>query len=167
MTGESNKFLAKKDVFTIGQMATEMNQCEKVDVSVLDKENFNIWEEFLNKHFKDLPVGFTKFYCFEFYGGTVAMERLCSEVEDNETKVKELVRDPANAKEAILKELFGLPPDASLEDIINAPLLLPKLPAKELKETKLESLAKKFPAIPSILLPRGKNLPEESKRGNS
>ena len=76
------------------------------------------------------------------------MKRLCSDEEDNETKMKELVRDPANAKEAILKELFGLPPDASIEDIINAPLLLPKLQAKELKETKLESLSNKFPVIP-------------------
>jgi len=67
-------------------------------------------------------------------------------VKENATKVRELVRDSANAKEAILKELFDLPPDASLEDIINAPLQLPKLQAKELKERKLESLSKKFPA---------------------
>ena len=149
VTGESNKYLAKKDVFTIGQIATEMNKCEKVDVSVLGQESFNIWEDFLNKHFKNLPVGFTKFYCYEFSGGSVAMKRLCSDVTDNEVVVKEIVRDPANAKKTILKELFDLPPDASLDDIINASLLLPKLPAKELKPSKLESLAKKFSCIPS------------------
>ena len=148
MTGESNKYLAKKDVYTIDQIASEMNKCEKVTVSVLDQDSFYIWEEFLNKHFKDLPSGFTKFYCFEFSGGSVAMKRLCSEVEDEEIVVKEIVRDP-NARKTILRELFDLPPSASLEDIVNATLLLPQLPSKELKPTKLVSLAKKYSCIPS------------------
>ena len=35
ITGESNKFLAKKDIFTIDQMAVEMNKSANVNVEVL------------------------------------------------------------------------------------------------------------------------------------
>ena len=166
VTGESNKYLAKKDVFTVDQIATEMNKCEKVNVSVLQQDSFFIWEEFLDKHFRDLPVGFTKFYCFEFTEGTVAMKRLCTEVTDDQMIVKELARDPANARKTILRELFDLPTSASLEDIVNATLLLPKMPSRELKQRKLESLAKKFSCIPSEFLsfyPGGEAFLDKSK----
>ena len=166
VTGESNKYLAKKDVFTLDQIATEMNKCEKVNVSVLQQDSFFIWEEFLDKHFRDLPVGFTKFYCFEFTEGTVAMKRLCTEVTDDQMIVKELARDPANARKTILRELFDLPTSASLEDIVNATLLLPKMPSRELKQRKLESLAKKFSCIPSEFLsfyPGGEAFLDKSK----
>ena len=153
MTGESNKFLAQKDIFTIDQMALEMNKCPNVDVQVLGRDSFYVWDEFLNKHFKDLPQGFTKFYCFEFETGTCAMKKLCTEEsEENEVYVKELLKDPINGKRDILNELFSLPADASSQDILRAPLKLPKLPEREIKPSKLESLAKKYTCIPKEFL---------------
>ena len=153
ITGESNKFLAKKDIFTIDQMAVEMNKSSNVNVEVLRDENFYVWEEFLNKHFKDMPTGFTKFYCFEFINGTCAMKKLCAEnSEENQVIVKDLLKDPINGKKIILNELFALPADATRQEIFSAPLKLPKLPGRELKPSKIESLAKKYSCIPKEFL---------------
>ena len=161
VTGESNRFLAHKDLFTIDQLAEEMNKCPNVEVQVLRSDSFYVWEDFLNKHFKDLPQGFTKFYCFEFEMDTCAMKKLCSEVsEGNEVCVKKLLKDPINGRRNILKELFSLPADATSQDILRAPLKLPKLPERELKPSKLESLAKKYSCIPKDYLkyyPGGKD----------
>ena len=153
VTGESNRFLAHKDLFTIDQLAEEMNKCPNVEVQVLRSDSFYVWEDFLNKHFKDLPQGFTKFYCFEFEMDTCAMKKLCSEVsEGNEVCVKKLLKDPINGRRNILNELFSLPADATSQDILRAPLKLPKLPERELKPSKLESLAKKYSCIPKDYL---------------
>lgn len=169
VTGESNKFLAQKDLFTIDQLAEEMNKCPNVDVQVLGSDSFYVWEDFLNKHFKDLPQGFTKFYCFEFERDTCAMKKLCSEAsEEDEVCVKKLLKDPINGKKDILNELFSLPTDATSQDILRAPLKLPKLPERELKPSKLESLAKKYTCIPKDYLkyyPGGKDY-IENKRAN-
>ena len=48
---------------------------------------------------------------------------------------KELLKDPVNGKKALFKELFDLPP-AILQDIVIAPLLLPRLPSTDLKQYK-------------------------------
>ena len=152
ITGESTRHLRKKDLFTIDQLCTEMNASKNVTVSVLHSEQFFKWENFLNKHFKDLPLGFTKFYCYEFSEGCVAMKRLCTESSEEEAVVKQLVKDPVNARKVILEELLGLPPTASLQEILKAKLRLPKLPEKLLKPKKLESLSKKYSCIPTEYL---------------
>ena len=153
ITGESTRFLIKKDLFTIDQLAVEMNKCPKVNVTVLNSDSFYEWESFLDKFFRDLPPGFSKYYCFEIVDGSISMKRLCSESEsDNDGKHKDLLRDPLNGRKAILQELFGLPPDASRKDIINAKILLPNAPRKELTDAKLESISKKFSCIPKEYL---------------
>ena len=74
----------------------------------------------MNKYIKDLPVGFSKYYCFEFREGVVAMKKLCTESSEEEQVVKELMKDPENAKREILKELFNLPVDTSREVILSS-----------------------------------------------
>ena len=78
--------------------------------------------------------------------------------------VKDLLKDPINGKGRILNELFALPADATNQEILSAPLKLPKLPGRELKPSKIESLAKKYSCIPKEFLvyyPGGEaNLPE-------
>ena len=152
ITGECARFLKMKDLFTIEQMAMEMNASKNVNVSVFDSETFFHWEHFLNKYFKDLPVGFSKYYCFEFSEGVMAMKKLCTESSEEEQVVKELIKDPENARREILKELFNLPVDASREVILSSQLRLPRMQKKEVKPSKLESLSKKYSCIPSEFL---------------
>ena len=48
----------------------------------------------------------------------------------------------------LTQDLFGLPPTATLAEVLAAPLKLKALPARELSEKKVESLAEKFATIP-------------------
>ena len=153
ITGQANKFLHKKDIFTINQMQEELDKCPNISVQVLQPEDFYDWENFLNKFFQDMPAGFTKNYCFEFNGGNVAMKRLCSEDAGQKVFVKELLKDQVHGKKAMLKELFDLPASATLEQIVNPPLQLPRMVPKDLRQSKIESIAKKFDVIPPEHLP--------------
>ena len=67
-------------------------------------------------------------------------------------------------KTVILYEMFGLPGDASLEQIINTSTRLSKLKVKLISEKRLESIKKKCEVIPNEYLlyyPEGdKNLSE-------
>ena len=48
-----------------------------------------------------------------------------------------------------MKEMFNLPPYATLEEIINTPLKLPLQPAKPLAISKIKSISNKLPYIPA------------------
>ena len=61
------------------------------------------------------------------------MKKLCSVTEDDiETKV--LVENVEATRVAVLEELFGLPPDASLAEIVNTNPRLAKMKVKYISE---------------------------------
>ena len=69
-------------------MATEMNGSKNVDVSVLHQNQFFKWDSFLDKYFKDMPQGFTKYYFFEFTDGIVSMRKLSNLESPEEVAVE-------------------------------------------------------------------------------
>ena len=76
------------------------------------------------------------------------MKRLCTEVSEEEIVSKVLVENVEATKTAILAELFGLPADASLADIITTPPKLPSFEVKQISEKRLASIKKKYEVIP-------------------
>ena len=95
-----------------------------------------------------MPLGFTSYYCFEISDGKVIMKKLCTTTPESETVSKVLVENVAAVRTAVLEELFDLPDDASLEDVIKAPLKLPRFKVKEISDKRLKSIKKKYPVIP-------------------
>ena len=61
---------------------------------------------------------------------------------------KDLVENVDDVKSAILNEVFGLNGDATLTEILSAPLKLPKLQSKPIPEKRLASIKKKYETIP-------------------
>ena len=101
-----------------------MNKSKNVCVSVLKSDKFFQWEHFLNKHFKDMPSGFTKHYYFKFKDRGVKMSKLADlERGLEDTEVPDLVKNrDTGARQAILKELCELTAEATGADIVNAEL---------------------------------------------
>ena len=96
ITGECGRLLLNKNVYTVEDMAKVMNGSKNVIVSVLEGDKFFQWDHFLNKHFKDMPQGFTKFYYFEFEDGKVEMSKLANlelERPEEDTEERDLVRN--------------------------------------------------------------------------
>ena len=77
------------------------------------------------------------------------MRRTCSDDDDKVVLPKDLLRNPETGRKVLLEKLFDLPPSATKSEFVNATLKLPRLPPKALKQTKLESITKKFPVIPA------------------
>ena len=78
------------------------------------------------------------------------MKKLRVDAPVDEIVTKILVENVDDVRTAILGDLFGLPPDASLEEIVNAPLRLYKMKIKTISEKRWTSIKinKKYPAIP-------------------
>ena len=111
------------------------------------------WADFLKKHFKIMPAGYTFNHFFEFYNGECTMRRFCDTPDSEATNFK-MCLDPQATKLAILRELFVV---NDLKDASMIRLTLPKNGGKELAKSKLVSLAKKLffsTRTVSKLLPR-------------
>ena len=147
-TAEINRCVRKKNIYTSQQMCRELSEVKKAEIHVLDPLHFYEWEPLLNKFFKDLPVGFTSYYCYELSEGVVKMKRLSEDTPDSIFEQKTLVENVEATRIAILDELFGLPPDASLADIVKSKPKLANIKIKTLPEKRLESIKKKYPVIP-------------------
>ena len=117
-TAELNKCLRNKNLYTVDQMKEELKAVKDTEVFVLESGDFYEWEDVLNKYIKDMPSGFTSFYCFELVGGKVAMKKFCNEAVEEDVMTKDLVENVDAVKSAILNEVFGLIGDATLTDII-------------------------------------------------
>ena len=92
-TAELNNCLKNKNLYTAGQIKEELKMLKNTDVYNLESGHFYDWESVLDKYMKDMPPGFTSFYCFEISGGTVTMKRLCSEALDEDIVTKVLVEN--------------------------------------------------------------------------
>ncbi len=115
---------------------------------VMETGQFYDWSV-LMKFFKKLPTGFTENYMFEHYDGSVVYKKLLS-TNDSDASIHIFTPTMAESRKAILKDLFGLKADASIQDIISAPLRLPVTPERKLSATKVASIRNKFPMIPSV-----------------
>lgn len=176
-TAELNNCLKNKNLYTPLQIKEELKRMKNAEVHILQADHFYDWESMLDKYIKDMPPGFTFYYCFEIVGGRVSMKKLCSEVSDEEVVTKVLVENVGLVRSAILKEMFGLDGDADLEEIIAAPLRLPKLEPNPISEKRLASIKKKYVTIPRQHLwyyPEGEeciaaatNSDEKSEEGGS
>ena len=159
-TAELNSCLSRKNLYTAQQVCQELQKVKNAETFILEKDHFYDWETFLDKYIKDMPPGFTFFYCFEIAEGKVTMKKLCVDTPVDEIVTKILVENVDDARTAILEDLFGLPPDASLQEIVNAPLRLSKMKIKTISEKRLTSIKKKYPVIPKEHLwyyPEGEN----------
>ena len=81
------------------------------------------------------------------------MKKLCNDTPENEIV---FVQDVIGTKSAILKEMFDLPINATLDDIVNAEVRLPKLEVQTITEKRLKSIKKSyeenmFPTIQRVL----------------
>ena len=81
------------------------------------------------------------------------MKKLCTETPENEVVTKVLVENVEATRTAILKELFDLPSDTTVDVIINTPLRLPKMEVKSISEKRLKSIKKKYRVIPAEHIP--------------
>ena len=147
-TAELNSCLKKKNLYTAKQVCKELQALKNSEAFILEKEHFFEWEAFLDKYIKNMPPGFTSFYCFEISGGSVVMKRLCTEVTGEEIETKVLVENVEATKIAILAELFGLTANATLEEIITTPPRLPRFQVKQISVKRLASIKKKYEVIP-------------------
>ena len=147
-TAELNNCLKNKNLYTPLQIKEELKQMKNAEAHILQGDHFYEWECLLDKFIKDMPPGFTFYYCFEIVGGRVSMKKLCSDVSDDEVVTKVLVENVGMVRSAILQEMFGLDGDADLEEIIAAPLRLPKLDPNPISEKRLASIKKKYVTIP-------------------
>ena len=130
-------------------MKEELKAVKDTEVFVLESGDFYKWEDVLNKYIKDMPSGFTSFYCFELVSGKVVMKKFCNEaVEEDDVMTKDLVENVDAVKSAILNEVFGRSGDATLTENLATPLKLPKLQSKPKPEKRLASIKKKYETIP-------------------
>jgi hypothetical protein len=143
--------IRKKNVWAPEQLVSNFNEVKNVRASFIAAEDgvFRQWGAFLKKHFVRPPTGFTKFHCYEYERAAVHYKYL-STTDESEARDHCFVTNGAQdyVRRAVLKELFGLGPSASLADILNAPLLLPLSPCRALTTKKRLSLSKKLPLIP-------------------
>jgi hypothetical protein len=107
---------------------------------------FRDWEPILSKYLTKLPGGFTSYHYFEVESGRCVYKLTAA--EDGESFSHTFTRNVEWARNGLLKELFGLPPGATIYQIVHARLNIPELPLRVLTEKKIESLAEKYPTIP-------------------
>ena len=131
---EINRCLRKKNLYTAQQIRSELSAVKEVEIYILDAKHFYDWETLLNKFFKDMPVGFTKYYCFELSDGQVTMKRLSDDTPEAGIETKVIVENFEATRIAFLDELFCLPPDSSLTDIVNSKHRLAKLMVKPISD---------------------------------
>ena len=148
-TAEINRCLDKKHLYTEHQVSQELQTLQNDETFLLNNEHFFYWEALLNKYINDMPAEFTSFNCFEIANGKVTMRKLSEDDSNQEVVTKVLVENVAATKSAIIAELFGLPSDATLDEIILAPIKLPKLEENIIPEKRLSLIKKKYQTIPS------------------
>ena len=152
-TAELNRCLRAKNLYTPQEICRELQALKNAETFILENENFYDWGSFLDRYIKNMPLGFTSFYCFEISEGRVTMKKLCTETPENEVESKILVENVEATRVAILKELFDLPSDTTLDTIVNTPVRLPKLEVKPISEKRLKSIKKKYKVIPKEHIP--------------
>eukprot|EP00732_Lithocolla_globosa_P001247 Lithocolla_globosa_v1_NODE_586_length_3676_cov_4.989506.p1 type:complete len:526 gc:universal NODE_586_length_3676_cov_4.989506:2205-628(-) len=144
-----NRSIKNLNIYLPSDLITQYNGVKSVRAEFIetDHNRFRQWDEFLNKHFKALPTGFSSKYCFEYHHGAVTYKRTVL-TPDDDAEIHVFCQNPVLTRKVVLDELLGLAEDASLEQIVSAPLKLPISDALTLTSTKLKSLAKKYSAIP-------------------
>ena len=154
------------NLFTLGQIAERANNVKGVTAQWLRPDDsdkpFRVeWAEVLNKHFKDLPGGFTtKYHFFEFRSGYVTYRHLAT-TDDKDAFTIKLVDSLKGLRTKLLIELFGR---CDTSDLCFKDVLLPLHPGKSLKLTKLKSLAKKYFSIPQKFLKYYPEVPVDEKK---
>jgi hypothetical protein len=145
--GHCRKAMKGKNIYHPSELVAAFNTVKNVRAHFITYEAavFRDWEGTLSKYFTKLPVGFTSFFYFEVSDGR-CVYKYTGDSEDS--SVHAFTRNAEWARSGLLRDIFGLPPTATLADILKAPLKLPVLPPRELNEKKVESLANKYPTIP-------------------
>ena len=141
------------NLFTIGQITELCNRVKGINSEWLQPDDSDVpfrveWGTFLNKFFKNLPVGYTNNYFFEFSQGFVTFRRMGTSPDAETTSVRLIEVTPAIRK-TLRTELFG---NQDGSTITMRDLTLPKHAGKTLTKKKLESLSKKYFSIPKKYL---------------
>ena len=137
------------NLYTLGQITEQCNKVKNVNAVLLKPDDsdspFRVnWGSFLNKHFRQLPSGYTENHFFEFSGGCVTFRRLAT-TPDSEASYLRMINPTPGTKTGLLMELFGKPDLGSLSML---DLTLPVNPGRTLTQKKLKSLAQKYRTIP-------------------
>lgn len=143
------------NLYTPQQIVERCNTVNSVCAEFLDHSSperpfFTGWVTLLNKHFRNMPGGFTSFYFFEMDKGVVTYRHTAT---DTATATHNLLRGDCDAiRRAILQELVGVKSvDALTATSINT-LRLPRHKGNVLKKKKVMSISNKYFSIPTQYL---------------
>ena len=149
VTGWCRRSCAGRNLYTPDAIATRCNTVKGISAEVLkpddDCKPFRVgFQDFLNKHFVDMPAGFTQHYFFEFTNGWVFYRHLLDTREEDVVKMK-ICNDTESFRKMLVKELFGV---SNLQEAEFKRLSLPVHKGNKLSRSKIVSLGKKYFAIP-------------------
>jgi len=137
------------NLYTLEDIVRCANEVGRISAQLLkrtsDERPFRVgWGALLNKHFNDLPSGYTFNHFFEFFGGNCYMRHLESSPVSEMTVIRMFSNTPA-ARKALCQDLFGTDTveGASFEE-----LKLPSHGGNRLTQKKLKSLNEKYFSIP-------------------
>ena len=142
--------IKNKNIYNPNDLEKEINKVKNIKANFFAHTDrwrpcFDKWDQFLGKHLKKLPAGFTNNYVFEFFKGEVTMKHLITE---NETKKNNLCKlDESTTRRNLWNELFG---GTRKQNVTMQDVTLPRLECKELDINKIKSLAKKYHSIPAV-----------------
>lgn len=147
--GQCKNSIKGLNLYTLAQITERFNSVKGVNAEWLRGDDsdrpFRVgWGSILNKYFKDIPGGYTKFYFFEFTGGYLTYRRLANS-PDSDAISLQLIDLKPGVKEKLLVELFG---KTDVENLRMTDLNLPKNQGKVLGDKKLKSLSEKYFSIP-------------------
>ena len=137
--------LQRQNLFLPEQIAQQMNTVKNMEAEVVTT-GFYDWS-ILKEYMTDLPGGFTSKYMFEFCNGKVSYNRLYTDFDDF-SHIHAFTSNPYTIRGILLKEIFGLGPNASPKEIAMAPLKLPLLKEKKLTASREKLINMKLPDIP-------------------
>jgi hypothetical protein len=143
---QAKNLLRGRNWFCPQEMADRVSTGKNMRAAVLTRDDFQDWEPTLGKYFKRLPVGFTRTYKWLFEDGVLRMYGTAD--SDEPVHTMEWAPNVTVMRKALLHDIVRLPATATLEDIVVTPTVLPKLPLKDIADTKLESLLKKLKMVP-------------------
>lgn len=144
-----------RNMFCPIEIAKTCDEVKGVSAEFLDHRDskrpfFVNWDTILDKYFKNLPVGFTGFYFFEFDEGIISMKHLASSPESEQVCVPLIQPGTAGfVRSALLNELFGVSSILDLSAKSINTLRLPRHLGIPLTAKKILSISKKYFSIPA------------------
>ena len=147
--GQCKKSIKGLNLYSIADIKDNFNGVKGINAEWLRKDDSDLpfrvgWGAILNKYFKDLPGGYTKFYFFEFTKGYVTYRHLANTPDSGAISLQLIDLKPG-VKEQLLVELFG---KTDVQNLRMIDVTLPKNPGKVLSKAKVKSLAEKYFSIP-------------------